>query len=312
MNYLIPIPYNYSEIIQNDYSEIAVDLSTRIKVKEWVQDKLKNTGLNTNDKQIAAATLVITVITSIAIVYLPKFIVLGCTVISAIAYIELARILETKSGALLNTIIAQKTIGYLVDPNQKGQKFIKDLKKIECELEKLKKSSSENLEEDSSCSQGQNLLKKGVGNRIGDLFPDKTQKLKKALEERRDNLKEQLKSLESDLPYFKKNASSLTNLADIWQKIDQNYENRMTVCRDFMFYSLMGTTLINTGRLKELIGEADYARYIICPSLIITLGMISVAYAAKQAFSILVHRNNAARKEELLSTTRFNILNIYF
>lgn len=40
--------------------------------------------------------------------------------------------------------------------------------------------------------------------------------------------------------------------------------------------------------------------------------MISVAYAAKQVFSILVHRNNIARKEELLSTTTFNILNIYF
>ncbi|PWU15076.1 MAG: hypothetical protein C5B45_03255 [Chlamydiae bacterium] len=69
-----------------------------------------------------------------------------------------------------------------------------------------------------------------------------------------------------------------------------------------MFYSLVGTALISIDRLKELVGKSDYARYMTYPSLIIALGVISVAYAAKQAFSILAHRNDEASKNELLAT----------
>lgn len=119
-------------------------------------------------------------------------------------------------------------------------------------------------------------------------------------------MESQLKYLENDLLYFQANSNLLTKLADIWQKIDRNDENKMTASRDFMFYALMGTALINISRLKELIGKTDYARYIIYPSLIIALGVISVAYAAKQAFSILAHRNDEARKKELLSIITVN------
>jgi hypothetical protein len=134
MNYLIPVPYNYSKIVAYDYSEIAMDHSTREKIKIWAEDKLANIDIKANDKPTAAATLVITTITSMAIAYLPKFVVLGCAVISAIAYVELAKMVETKSGTLKNTLITQRVIKHLVDPNQKGQKLTEDLEKIEDEL----------------------------------------------------------------------------------------------------------------------------------------------------------------------------------
>ncbi|MEK7340224.1 MAG: hypothetical protein WBD50_04495 [Candidatus Rhabdochlamydia sp.] len=289
MNYLIPMPYNYSKIVDYDYSEIAIDHSTREKIKIWAEDKLANIDINTNDKQTVAATLVITTITSMAIAYLPKFIVLGCTVISAIAYVELAKMVEAKSGILKNTLITQRVIKHLVDPNQKGQKFTEALEEIETELK--------NLEEDSLKN------KKLFGK---DLSSSLTQKLKDDAEQRKANLKSRFESLKNGLLYFQANSNLLTKLADIWQKIDRNDENKMTACRDFMFYALMGTALINISRLKELIGKTDYARYIIYPSLIIALGVISVAYAAKQAFSILAHRNDEARKKELLSIITVN------
>lgn len=54
---------------------------------------------------------------------------------------------------------------------------------------------------------------------------------------------------------------------------------KMTACRDFMFYSLIGTALINVNRLKELIGGNDYARYLF---LILSLEVVSVVYAIKK------------------------------
>lgn len=289
MGYLIPIPCNYSKEIDCDYSETAMDPSAREMIKTWAKGKLENIDINTNDKQKVATTLVITTITSMAITYLPKFIVLGCAVISAIAYVELAKMVETKSGTLKNTLIAQRIIEHLIDPNQKGQKLIEALEEIETELKNLKEDSLKN--------------KKLFGK---DLSSSLTQKLKDDAEQRKANLESQLKYLENDLLYFQANSNLLTKLADIWQKIDRNDENKMTASRDFMFYALMGTALINISRLKELIGKTDYARYIIYPSLIIALGVISVAYAAKQAFSILAHRNDEARKKELLSIITVN------
>jgi len=103
---------------------------------------------------------------------------------------------------------------------------------------------------------------------------------------RKASLEGQLEDLKKDLSLFQTNSDSLTKLANIWQKIDRNNENKMTACRDFMFYSLMGTGLINIDCLKELIGRNDYARYIMYPFLIVALGVISVVYAAKQVFSI--------------------------
>lgn len=281
MNYLFPIPYNYSEIVAYDYSNMAVDASTREVIKSWVKDKLANIDINTNDKQTLAATLVITIITPMAIAYLPRFIVLGCAAISAIVYVEFAKMVETRSGTLKATLIAQRVIEYLIDPTQKkGQKLKKDLEEAKQKLEKLEADSLSN--------------KTLFGE---DLHPQNTKDLKKNEEQRKTDLENQLKSLESDLPYFQKNADLLTKLADIWQKIDRNDENRMSACRDFMFYSLMGTALIHIGRLKELIGKTDYTQYITYPSLIIALGVVSVVYAAKQAaFSILAYRNDEARK----------------
>lgn len=285
MNYLIPVPYNYSKIVAYDYSEIAMDHSTREKIKIWAEDKLANIDIKANDKPTAAATLVITTITSMAIAYLPKFVVLGCAVISAIAYVELAKMVETKSGTLKNTLITQRVIKHLVDPNQKGQKLTEDLEKIEDELKNLEEASLKN--------------KKLFGE---DLRPQNTEDLKKDAKQRKTNLEGQLESLKNDLSYFQENSDLFIKPADIWQKIDRNDENKMTACRDFMFHALMGTALINIGRLKELIGKTDYTRYIIYPSLIIALGVISAAYAAKQAFSILAHRNDEAKKQALLAT----------
>ncbi|VHO02333.1 hypothetical protein [Candidatus Rhabdochlamydia sp. T3358] len=285
MIYLIPIPYNYSKIVSYDYSEMPMDPSAREEVKTWAKNKLANIDINTKDKQIVAATLVITTITSMAIAYLPKFIVLGCTIISAIAYIELAKMVEAKSGILKNILITQRIIEHLVDPNQKGQKLTEDLERIEAELKNLEEGSLEN--------------KKLFGE---DLNPQHTENLKKDAEQIKANLESKLKSLEENLPYFQENSLLLTKLADVWQKIDRNNENRITACRDFMFYSLMGTSLINIDHLKELIGRNDYARYIMYPSLIIALGVISVVYAAKQVFSILAHRNDEVKKQALLAT----------
>lgn len=118
-----------------------------------------------------------------------------------------------------------------------------------------------------------------------------TKKLKDDAEKRKASLEVQLEDLKKDLSLFQTNSESLIKLANIWEKIDRNNENKMTACRDFVFYSLMGTALINIGLLKELIGINDYARYIMYPSLIVALGVISVAYAAKRVFSILAHRN---------------------
>ncbi|PWU15075.1 MAG: hypothetical protein C5B45_03250 [Chlamydiae bacterium] len=187
MNYLFPIPCNYSEIVNDDYSKISIDLSTRKAIKDWVKDKLADTDINTNDKQKDVTTLAITLINSIAIAFLPKFIVLGCIVISAIAYVALARMVETKSGTLKNTLIAQRIIEYLVDPNQKGQTLAEDLQKIERELNDLEEAPLRS--------------KKLFGE---DLRPSRTQTLKDAAVKKKVDLENQLESLKSDLLFSKK------------------------------------------------------------------------------------------------------------
>ncbi|HEV3270325.1 MAG TPA: hypothetical protein VGZ69_06740 [Candidatus Rhabdochlamydia sp.] len=75
-----------------------------------------------------------------------------------------------------------------------------------------------------------------------------------------------------------------------------------------MFYSITGTVLLKLGRFLKVASDANFADAIIInqsignPYLIMGLGGLAAIYAVKNALNLIAHRNDEARKQELLAT----------
>ncbi|MGL4539790.1 MAG: hypothetical protein ACRCU0_02280 [Candidatus Rhabdochlamydia sp.] len=119
-----------------------------------------------------------------------------------------------------------------------------------------------------------------------------------------ENLSKKLNTLQKNSSIFKENKTPLNKLANTYLKFDQNILDKTRACRNFMFYSLAGTALIKVGLFfNKHFNKSNWAdqeimmKVIGHPFLLITLGGLSIAYAAKNVCTLIAHRNDRAEEE---------------
>ncbi|MGL4540383.1 MAG: hypothetical protein ACRCU0_05340 [Candidatus Rhabdochlamydia sp.] len=283
--HILPIPSNYSRIIDMHFSKVDMDVSTRESAKIWVAEKLTSTVGNSY-KQEMITSLFITIIASVAIAYLSTKIALGCIAASLLAYAHFSK-KEIKASTLVGTMLADKTLTHLVDPKQ-AEENLKVLKK---DLEYLE-SHLKVLEEEP------------LFDALDAKSMERKKKMIEGLSEQKTYLEEKRESLQKGLPFFQQNAPFLKKLASTWLIIDQNIVDRTAACQGFIFYSLVGVFSIKTG-------FASKNAYTHTMHTLMAVGALSIAYAAKHVFSMVKHKDDEAKKEKALAAITKNEVDQY-
>lgn len=282
--HILPISSNYSRIIDTHFSKVDMDISTRESAKIWVAEKLTNPVDNSYKQEIT--TYFITIIASVAITYLSAKIALGCIAVSMLAHAYFSKI-EIKASTLVGTMLADKTITHLVDPNQ-GKVTLEALAKDLADTE----------------SQLKVLEKEPLFDALNAKCIDRKKKMIEGLSEQKKYLEKKCESLQKELPFFQQNALFLKNLVSIWLTIDQNIVDKTTACQGFIFYSLVGVFLIKTAFASK-----NAYTHIMHP--LMAVGALSIVYAAKHVLSMVKHKDDEAKKEKALAVITKNEVDQY-
>lgn len=117
-------------------------------------------------------------------------------------------------------------------------------------------------------------------------------------------INEEISALQENRSFFEENGALLNKIANIFLKIDLNIIHKMTACRNFIFYSVTATILLKLGYLFKVTSAAKWAMIInqSQPYLINGLGILAIAYAAKNVLNLIAHRNDEAKKQKELAT----------
>ena len=278
MHYLLPLSIDLSRI-PFDFSEMGSSNSIKSDIKEWISCKRNISCNQTVTAQIATAA-----ITCASIIYLPKTVTLGCIAISAFVYNRLSKNIFRMLCLSLDAIKKQKIITYFVDPSRELT-----VKSLEQGLNTTKRDLERvdyDIKNSSNAAGTEELLKE-----------------QSTLLKKQDELSKNLQSLRENISFFQENEPILRKITNIFSEIDLNLTGKLSACRGFMFYSVIGTVLIKTGLLfNRVFTNSNWADQLLAqqifghPYLLIAAGGISVAFAVKEACTLIAHRNDEGKR----------------